>query len=192
MRRLLLIVLLIGSSRTARAEPGQCVYTIGHSRHEISHFVGLLQRHNINVLADVRSYPASRRAPQFNQDTLRQALTRNGIRYCYLGDKLGGKPKDLSFYDDPARKKKVSYDRIEASPGFRQGLAELTGMLSGQRVALMCAEENPQHCHRNRLISPNLIDRGLQVQHIRGDGRLEPFAWRSLGRRAASRQARAR
>ena len=188
----LLLVLTLAPALHA-AERGRSpvtCYTIGHSRHAMGRFVELLQRHNIGVLADVRSRPASWRAPQFNQQTLQRELTRHGIRYCFFGDRLGGRPEDRRFYDDPARKKKVSYDRLEASAPFRQGLGQLLGLLGGQKVALMCAEENPQRCHRNRLIAPNLIDRGLRVQHIRGTGGLEPFDWSSLGRRSAARRGR--
>jgi uncharacterized protein (DUF488 family) len=188
MRRAVLLLLLCLTWRQASAQQPRCVYTIGHSRHEIASFVSLLRQHGIGVLADVRSQPVSRRAPQFNQRALQQALASHGIRYCYLGDQLGGLPEDRTFYDDPARRRKVSYERIEASPQFQQGLAELGGLLAGQRVVLLCAEEDPRQCHRNRLISPNLVERGLQVWHIRGDGRLEPFDWASLGRRAATRR----
>jgi len=38
---------------------------------------------------------------------------------------------------------------------------------------VICAEENPNRCHRHFLISRALLDRGIEVQHIRGEGTLE-------------------
>ena len=44
------------------------------------------------------------------------------------------------------------------------------------RVALMCGEEDPAHCHRRLLVARVLIERGHQILHIRGDGRVESDA----------------
>jgi uncharacterized protein (DUF488 family) len=37
----------------------------------------------------------------------------------------------------------------------------------------MCSEEDPKKCHRHNLIAQTLMERGVTVWHIRGDGRLE-------------------
>jgi len=41
------------------------------------------------------------------------------------------------------------------------------------KVAIICAEENPAACHRRLLVGRVLLDHGIQVEHIRGDGRIE-------------------
>ena len=56
---------------------------------------------------DVRSYPASRYAPQFNRKSLASALEANGIGYAFMGAELGGRPKEAEFYDAAGR---VLYD----------------------------------------------------------------------------------
>jgi uncharacterized protein (DUF488 family) len=38
---------------------------------------------------------------------------------------------------------------------------------------MLCAEEDPARCHRHLLIAPALEERGVEVVHIRGDGRLQ-------------------
>jgi uncharacterized protein (DUF488 family) len=57
------------------------LFTIGHSTHPIETFIELLCMHRIAVLADVRSFPSSRRWPQFNQSDLAASIKRAGIEY---------------------------------------------------------------------------------------------------------------
>ena len=50
------------------------IFSIGHSTHAYGRFLELVRQAGVTAIADVRSAPFSRRAPQFNQDALRQAL----------------------------------------------------------------------------------------------------------------------
>lgn len=43
--------------------------------------MGLLKRHDVAAIADVRSKPSSRRNPQFNRDDLQETLGKRGIAY---------------------------------------------------------------------------------------------------------------
>ena len=61
-------------------------------------------------------------------------------------------------------------------PQLERGLSRLAALAEQGAVAVMCAEEDPAHCHRSRLIGPALEARGIAVLHIRGDGRIEPPA----------------
>jgi len=70
------------------------LWSIGHSKHEIGHFIALLRAHGIATLADVRTAPFSRYSPQFNRDALAQSLAAAGITYVFLGRELGGKPEE--------------------------------------------------------------------------------------------------
>ncbi len=65
------------------------IFTVGHSTRQIDEFVGLLQRHAVKEVVDVRTVPMSRHNPQFNGESLKQSLKQNGIRYRHL-KKLGG------------------------------------------------------------------------------------------------------
>jgi len=150
--------------------PGPRLFTIGHSNQTAARFVELLARHGIETLVDVRSAPYSRYCPHFNKPVLEASITAAGLRYVYLGDKLGGMPKDESLYDDTGS---PDYDRIAAAPFFIDGIRQLIALLPDARCAMMCAEENPQHCHRHRLVEPALVASGIDIRHIRGDGRIE-------------------
>ena len=152
------------------------LYTIGHSNHPIERFIGLLQQHAVAVLADVRSVPQSRFAPQFRQAALKASLNAAGIRYAWLGDGLGGKPRDRTLW----RKGVPDFGRIAAGPAFADGMARLRTLMAERRAAIMCAERDPEDCHRARLVAPALARDGVKILHILPDGRLLPHAEMAL------------
>lgn len=147
------------------------IYTIGHSNHPIDRFVALLQQHGIDAVADVRSTPYSRFNPQFRKERLDTALANAGIRYVFLGDELGARSKDPACYDDTGR---VSYARLAATDLFRGGIERLLTGMRNHRIALMCAEREPLHCHRTILVARELERAGVPITHILADGSLEP------------------
>ena len=60
------------------------LFTIGHSTHPLDEFLGLLARHDIEALADIRRFPGSRKHPHFNRDSLASALPTAGVEYRWL------------------------------------------------------------------------------------------------------------
>jgi uncharacterized protein (DUF488 family) len=156
--------------RTAPASPAATLWTIGHSNHPLDAFVGLLIQHRIEVVVDVRSSPYSRYASQFNREAIGPALRDRAVAYRFLGDQLGGRVEDPRFYDDDGR---VLYARVAESAPFRQGIDRLLGEIAGRRVAILCGEEDPADCHRRLLVGRVAQEHGVQVMHIRGDGRIE-------------------
>jgi hypothetical protein len=65
------------------------------------------------------------------------------------------------------------YDRVAATSHFLEGLSRLERGIREYNVAMLCAEENPATCHRRLLVGRVLLDRGILVEHIRGDGRIQ-------------------
>lgn len=149
------------------------IFSIGHSNQSVEDFLDLLRQHAIEVLVDVRSYPYSKYATQFDSPALKTAVTRSGLKYLYLGKEIGGKPHDRTLYKDAGR---VSYSKISETPLFREGIARLLKGLESYRIAFMCAEENPANCHRRHLVSRALAEHGIEVGHIRGDSRVQSEA----------------
>lgn len=139
------------------------LYTIGHSRHSMEQFVELLRRHGVARVVDVRSFPSSRMAPQFNRPQLEAALGAAGIAYEWRGAELGGRGRE-------------AYDVIRRKPGFQQAVRELIVGSQEQPTAMMCAEEDPFTCHRRILITRSLLEdfSFLAVEHIRKDGQAQP------------------
>ncbi len=149
------------------------VYTIGHSSHSYEEFVRLLIAHRIDVVADTRSAPRSRFAPQFDREILQLSLAESGVKYLFLGSELGGRPKSPDYYDNRGH---VLYGRMTADGAFAAGIERLERGIAEFRVALLCGEEDPAHCHRRLLVGRVLAERGHTMLHIRGDGRLETDA----------------
>jgi uncharacterized protein (DUF488 family) len=118
---------------------------------------------------DVRSQPTSRYCPQFNRPALRDAL-RGRFGYAYMGDSLGGRPEDLSLYDDAGH---VLYGPLSRHPSFVAGLEALEKNRDRRRMALMCSEADPLSCHRFLVVTRTLVQRGwnpADILHILGDG----------------------
>jgi uncharacterized protein (DUF488 family) len=140
------------------------LFTVGHSNLDMSTLLGMLIRHEIKMVCDVRSRPGSFRFPQFNREPLMAQLASAKIIYQFFGDQFGGRPVDLRYYrpdglvDYPARRK---------APDFQEGLDRLLGFAKAQPVVLMCAEEDPLHCHRFMMICPALVEHGIQPVHLR-------------------------
>lgn len=157
------------------------IWTIGHSNHTLEHFVSLLRAHAIDVVADVRSTPFSRRHPHFNRERLKAALADAspgpgagaGIDYIFLGVELGARSPDRSCYDADGR---VVYERLARTAAFKAGLDRVTAEAATRRVAVMCAEKDPLSCHRTILVTPRLLARGLTVMHILADASIEPHS----------------
>lgn len=145
------------------------IFTIGHSKHTLDEFAGLLKQHGVTALADVRSTPFSRFNPQFNKDALAHELKARGIKYVFLGRELGARSDDRSCYENG----RVQYVRLARSELFWQGIERVRRGADEHRIALMCAEKEPLDCHRTLLVARALDEQGVEVMHILGDGRLE-------------------
>lgn len=146
------------------------IYTIGHSDHTVDDLIALLTRHAIARLVDVRSQPYSRWVPQFNRESLARALLGAGITYLHMGETLGGRPADPALYDPNGRDERPDYDRVAATPAFREALAHLAQLAADGATVVMCSEGDHRHCHRALLLAPALRARGLRVLHILPDG----------------------
>lgn len=147
------------------------IYTIGHSNHEPDEFLRLLRVVKVDVLVDVRSNPNSSWADFAKKDNLTNLLKSSGIRYVYMGDMLGGYPSEEECYDP--RTGKADYALIREREPFKRGIARLLNGSRRYTICIMCAEENPAHCHRSLLVANALSQRGANILHIRGDGHIQ-------------------
>jgi uncharacterized protein (DUF488 family) len=162
------------------------VWTVGHSTHPVDTLVELLRGQRIEVLADVRSAPYSRHNPQFRKEKLRASVELAGLRYVWLGAELGGRPPEPELYD---AKGHVRYDLVAETERFQTGLERLLTGAAAYRVAIMCSEEDPARCHRRLLVTRALVERGVEVRHLRRDGNVVTEAELSSGEAADLDQA---
>jgi uncharacterized protein (DUF488 family) len=143
------------------------LFSIGHSNVEISAFIDLLRRYEIAALVDTRSQPYSRYNQHFSREQLKHSLEEAGIEYFYLGKELGGRPEDQSLYFQNG---KVDYDLVAQTSIYLAGIERLLALASDRRVAFMCAEADYRNCHRYRLITRTLTQRGIRVRHVLHSG----------------------
>jgi uncharacterized protein (DUF488 family) len=148
-------------------------FTVGHSNHDIDLWLGLLRQHKVEVVVDTRSSPYSKYVPQFDREVVQHSLEEAGIRYLFFGAELGGRPAEPAYYDASGR---VLYSRLRDDARFQAAIARLEAGMERFRVALVCGEEDPAHCHRRLLIGRVLTEHGHTMVHIRGDGRAESDA----------------
>jgi uncharacterized protein (DUF488 family) len=150
--------------------PEHRLFTIGHSNQDISELLGVLIRHEVQMVCDVRSRPGSFRFPQFNREPLMAQLASARIIYQFFGDQFGGRPLDSRYYRPDGL---VDYAARRKAPEFEEAMDRLLGALQTKNVVLMCAEEDPLHCHRFLLICPAVVHRGTVPLHLRRGAALE-------------------
>ena len=147
------------------------LYTIGHGNRKTEDFLSILKDFKIDFLIDVRSMPYSKFNPQFNQNELKYFLELNGITYVFMGDTIGGRPKDTSCYDDAG---KVDYEAVKTKEFFIKGIERLkTAYKKDINLVLMCSESKPCECHRSKLIGRVLDLDKIVLKHIDEKGRLK-------------------
>jgi uncharacterized protein (DUF488 family) len=146
--------------------------TLGHSNLPADRFVALLEAGDVTAVADVRSVPLSRWCPWFSRKPLAERLAAEGIAYLWLGDSLGGRPRERALYHDGV----ADYEAMAATTQFDAGLDRLAGEIGRHRLCLLCAEREPLDCHRCLLVARALAERGLAAGHLRQDGSIEPHA----------------
>ena len=158
------------------------VWTLGHSTRSGEEFVQILRAQGVEVLVDVRTYPSSRRYPQFNRDALRESLKDAGIDYKHE-PRLGGrrKPRPDSHNSAWRNEQFRGYADHMETEEFKNGVRELLELASSKRVAVMCAEAVWWRCHRS-LIADYLKAEGHEVIHILDEKKTEEHPYTSAAR----------
>ena len=141
------------------------IYTIGHSNMTQESFIEILKSFKIEILVDVRSSPYSKFVSHFNREDIKRILIKKDIRYIFLGDYIGGKPRDKKYYQNG----NVNYRLISMSDRYSEGINKIIELNNKCNIVLMCSEEDPYNCHRHNLITQTLVKKGLNVIHIRKD-----------------------
>lgn len=151
------------------------VFTIGHSTRTFEEMLGLLRDNDVTLLADIRSFPSSRRLPQWNRDEIEAALPPD-IGYRWL-PRLGGRRHTPAGVASPNGFWRVAafraYADYMATEPFAEGLAELEALVEESRPAIMCSEAVPWRCHR-RLVTDALLVDGMHVFDILSESSVRP------------------
>ena len=159
------------------------IWTIGHSTRNIEVFISLLEDNGIKVLVDVRSFPGSKRYPQFNKEALLESLNARGIRYEHSPE-LGGRRKARPDSRNTAWRNASfrGYADYMETEEFQKGIKRLLEVADKTGpTAIMCAEAVWWRCHRS-LISDYLKSHGVEVMHILDSNKIEPHPFTSAAR----------
>lgn len=143
------------------------IFTIGHSTHPKDEFLTMLRNNNVECLVDIRTYPGSRRVPQFNKEAMELWIPEAEIEYVHLKN-LGGRRHNCNhnningWWTHPSFR---SYADYALTPEFCEGFAELAKIADRKISAIMCAEVQWWKCHR-RIVTDYLLATGFEVFHI--------------------------
>lgn len=145
------------------------IYTIGHSTHSQEDFLKMLHKAEIEVLADVRAFPASRKFPQFNQAAMQSWLADAGIGYEHFPLLAGRRNKSQLIQDELNsgwnNQSFHNYADYSLTEEFKDGIGNLERVAKNKKVAYCCSERHPSRCHR-LLISNWLAAKDWDVYHI--------------------------
>jgi uncharacterized protein (DUF488 family) len=158
------------------------IWTVGHSTRSAEEFGRLLQIHQIRTLVDVRSFPGSRRYPQFNKSSLQEFLPTINVEYVHA-PRLGGRRKPNAKSHNSAWKNasfRAYADYMETAE-FEEGIRDLIAIARKDSTAIMCAESLWWRCHRS-LIADYLKAAGVSVVHILDEKKTEMHPFTSAAR----------
>ncbi len=147
------------------------IWTIGHSTRSLEEFIGILKSFEIELLADIRSFPGSRRYTHFNKEALQRSLPEAMIEYLHFPN-LGGRRKANANSKNTAWRNPAfrAYADFMETDEFKNGIIELEQLGAIKRTAYMCSEAVWWRCHRS-MVSDYLKIRGWKVLHIMDIGK---------------------
>jgi uncharacterized protein (DUF488 family) len=153
------------------------VFTFGHGTLNAEEFLRLLAGPGIDGVVDIRSFPGSRRNPQYGRQEMEQWVPAGGLGYRWI-EALGGRRRPVPGSKHVALRNGAfrAYADHMQTPIFKDGLDELTDLVADAPVAVMCSESVWWRCHRRLLADHLVLVDGLEVVHIMHDGRVVPHA----------------
>ncbi|CAI9086298.1 DUF488 domain-containing protein [Methylacidiphilum fumariolicum] len=147
------------------------IKSIGHGTKSLEELISMLKEANVEALIDVRSIPRSRHNPQFNKETIAEALSKESILYIHLPEAGGLRhPKKDSPNKGWKNESFRGFADYMATANFAAALDKIIEIGKEKSAALMCAETLPWRCHRS-LIADALLLRGVEVVHILPKGK---------------------
>lgn len=147
-------------------EGGKTIFTIGHSTRSLDELVAMLHSFNVQLVADVRSFPGSRKFPQFNKEALEISLPQNNMLYLHFKE-LGGRRKAKPDSKNTAWRHAAfrGYADYMETQAFKDGIKALEQNAKTKSTVLMCSEAVWWRCHRS-MLADYLKLHGWNVMHI--------------------------
>jgi uncharacterized protein (DUF488 family) len=171
LKQILVILIEMSSQRI--------IYTIGHSTRSEEEFIAILRSFKIQLLADVRTYPGSKRYPHFNKENLQRSLSEQQVVYRHFPG-LGGRRKPVKDSKNTAWRNDAFRGYADYMEGgeFMNAIEDLQQLAAENKTVYMCSEAVWWRCHRS-LISDYLKAQGWVVLHIMGENKSEEHPYTS-------------
>ncbi|MBL8049052.1 MAG: DUF488 domain-containing protein [Chthonomonas sp.] len=150
------------------------VYSIGYANDTFEPFLArVLALPEISHLVDIRTNPYSRYQEDFRGETFAHRVDATGLKYIFMGDRLGGKPTNETVLTEG----EMDPLKLMEWPFFQAGIERIiAAQESGKTLCMMCGCGNPIHCHRGSVLSEVLLERGVDVLHAMVSGDLVPHS----------------
>lgn len=147
--------------------PAVVVTTIGYEATTVPAFLDALREAGVELLVDVRAVASSRR-PGFAKTALAANLEEAGIGYVHLrglGTPADGRAAARAGHHAEMQRIFRAHLATDKAEADMDRLVEL--VRGGKRLALLCFEADPEHCHRS-LVAAALARRvHIEVRHLR-------------------------
>lgn len=149
--------------------------TVGHGTADREQFRALLQGADVQLLADVRRFPGSRRNLDTRGEALEEWLPAEGIDYAWFEDlggrrrRAAGEPETDEWWRVAQFRAYAAYTRTDE---FAAALADLRTAAARRSTAIMCSESVWWRCHRRIVADVLVLLHDFEVHHLMHDGRL--------------------
>jgi uncharacterized protein (DUF488 family) len=144
------------------------LFTIGYEQATQAAVVAALGEAGVEVLADIRYLPLSRR-PGFSKNSLKAAVEEASIAYQHfrqLGTPAEGRA--AARRGDHAELARIYAGQLELPEALAQ-MAQLRALAEEKRVCLLCYERAAVGCHRSLLAEELLPDfERIDLQPVQG------------------------
>jgi len=158
----------------ARSSHAHAILTVGHGTLAAEAFSTLLRDQGVRLLVDVRSFPGSRRNPQFRREEMERWIPElTGARYLWV-PRLGGFRKSHPHSPNVGLRHVAfrGYADYMETDEFRADLANVLRAAAQTRIVLMCSEAVWWRCHRRLVADAIVLLYGVPVYHLMHDGTL--------------------
>jgi uncharacterized protein (DUF488 family) len=148
------------------------LFTCGHGTLDAERFATLLGDAGVELVADVRAFPGSRRHPHFGRDAMTEWLPGADLAYRWI-PALGGRRRPVAGSAHVALRNdsfRAYADHME-TPLFAGGVTEVLNVAGGAPTAVLCSESLWWRCHRRLLADHLVLVDDVDVVHLLHDGR---------------------
>lgn len=141
------------------------IYTVGYGNLTFEQFIEKLRPFSISHLVDVRAIPYSKYQLDFGRERLALLLPPTGLKYVYMGDRLGGAKGTAEGLEG---ERLVEF--LQGRPGYESAIQKFVNAAESKAICLMCGCSKPEVCHRSWLLGESLQKAGVETRHILSDG----------------------